>query len=91
MMYNRYIPQSNGIYKKHTIEIPDRIPQSDCHTPEKEPQPDQCCHKTMPPMTRGNLDLGDLLLLCIVILLLLESEEDIIPILIAVAVFVFTQ
>ena len=89
-MYNRYIPQSNGIYRKHTIEIPDQAPKNSYRiTEEKHTEP--CAPKAAPSTVRENWDLGDLLLLCIVILLLLESEEDTIPILIAIAAFLFTQ
>lgn len=94
MMYNRYIPQSNGIYKRHSIEIPD-IPNKQ-HTPalsqEEKTSSAACVHKPLKDEAFGTWDLGDLLLLCIAVLLLLESEEDdILPILVAIAAFVFIQ
>jgi len=91
MMYNRYIPESNGIYRKHAVVVPDPIVE---HSPEpicKEQEKQSSCECRQNPCRVG-WDLGDLLLLCIVILLLLDSEEeDILPILIAVASFLFIQ
>ena len=84
-MYNRYVPDSNGIYERKTIpEPPKPQPKPVCmEEPEiKQQQPPIC--------QSGNygFDLGDLLLLCIVVLLLLDSEEeDLFPLLIMAAAF----
>ena len=92
MMYNRYIPTNNGIYKRQTVCIPDWDPEEEQHTStscENEPQP--CTSKTVSCSSGHGLDLGDLLLLCIVILILLESEEDYFPIIIAAAAYLLLQ
>ena len=93
MMYNRYIPGSNGIYQKHSINIPDPEPETFCKAitepceQAKEPTRKQACRN----QSRG-WDLGDILLLCIVVLLLIDSEEgEMMPILIAVAAYLFLQ
>ena len=92
MIYNRYIPESNGIYKKHCVVFPDAEPKpvtTDTSKKQDRECPTQECGQ---PNPRFGWDLGDLLLLCIVILLLLDSEEgDMLPILIAAAAFLFLQ
>lgn len=91
MMYNRYIPESNGIYKKHCVVIPDSPPSPDVNKGSKEESPCLSSCASQHHLQSG-WDLGDLLLLCIVILLLLDSEDgDILPILIAAAAFLFLQ
>lgn len=92
MMYNRYIPGTNGVYKKHSIHIPDPVPETE-HTEVAKPcEPER--HKTCSQQTwepRG-WELGDVLLLCIAALLLIDSEDgDILPIVIAAAAYLFLQ
>lgn len=93
-MYNRYIPGANGTYQRHTVA---ERPRPSPDAVEKPPEADAC-----PPTERrendcgprrwlpAGLDTGDLLLLCIVILLMIDSdEEDILPVLITAAAFLF--
>ena len=92
-MYNRYIPGSNGIYHKHSINIPDPEPDASCKeiTEPCEQPKEHGCKQVCRSQSRG-WDLGDILLLCIVVLLLIDSEEgEMMPILIAVAAYLFLQ
>lgn len=90
-MYNRYIPGSNGVYKR----IPTAEPQTEVKTCTAE---SGACSSTVrtPPTdcrpSRKGTDIGDMLILCIVILLLLDSDgEDMLTILIAAVAFIFLQ
>ena len=92
-MYNRYIPGSNGVYKKQCVNIPDSEPQPICKelSEQHEPPKNTTCHQTHHCQQR-NWDLGDILLLCVVVLLLIDSEDgEVMPILIAVAAYLFLQ
>ena len=96
-MYNRYVPGSNGVYQRHTVQEK----PSPCDTPVPVQQSVQDCTPESPqrqqqPIVRQSglfgLDWGDLLLFCIVLLLLLDSEEeDTLPILIMAAAFILLQ
>jgi len=90
MIYNRYIPGSNGIYKRHSITIPDETTH-ECSINHPVAEEKKTSEHQMHYQTSG-IDLGDILLLCIVILLISESDgDDILPILAAVAAFFFIQ
>jgi len=84
-MYNRYVPDSNGIYERKTIPDPPKPPPMPvCMEPPEIKQQQNPAHQS----GNSGFDLGDLLLLCIVILLLLDEEEaDIFPLLIMAAAF----
>ena len=88
MIYNRYIPGSDGIYKRHSVSIPDnQTPNSSPKTPQPQSESDSP-HRNSPT----GIDLGDILLLCIVILLICESEgNDTLSIIAAIAAFYFIQ
>ena len=96
-MYNRYVPGSNGVYQRHTIQ--EKAPV--CEPPQPAVAPQQRCpaesqQRQQQPIIRQSglfgLDWGDLLLFCIVLLLLLESEEDdMLPILMTAAAFILLQ
>lgn len=98
-MYNRYIPNANGIYQRQTIPEPPKSPVQLSHDPPDPPDP--CPEQECPTETRkcvsptsanSGLDVGDLLLLCIILLLLMDSEEeDLTTILITAAAFLFLQ
>ena len=96
-MYNRYVPGKNGIYERHTVQEPKQ--ETSC-SEELQFKSDACSNKeeiaqqqSCPVRkTISGFDLGDLLLLCIVILLVIDSdEEDIFPLLIMAAAFLFQQ
>lgn len=93
MMYNRYIPSSNGVYKRHSVCVPDldeKDSEPHINAAQCEPEPVVCAQTTAHGYSNG-LDLGDLLLLCIVILILMESEDDYLPIIIAAAAYLLIQ
>lgn len=91
-MYNRYIPGSDGIYKRHQIITQTPLPEQKACA-----ENNSACSVAVqtPPKfinSHGKHDIGDLLLLCIVILILLDSEEDdMLTILITVAAYLFLQ
>ena len=76
-MYNRYIPETNGVYKRQVIE--------ECHAPAPHaPLPEGSAPIQTISQSAGRspaknnpvLDLGDLLLLCIILLILLDADPD---------------
>ena len=95
-MYNRYIPDANGVYSRQSIPEPQKRPEK---PPEKPPDvcrelPQKQEPPAAPQKTRfaQGFDAGDLLLLCIILLLLIDSEEDdLMTILITAAAFLFLQ
>lgn len=89
MVYNRYIPDSQGIYRHHRITMPDPV----CEDRKKEEAEQIANHvQSCPIKGNTNIDLGDVLLLCIAILILLEADsEDMMSIIVAVIAFVFLQ
>jgi len=90
MIYNRYIPGSNGIYKREIIK--------DTHTTgavsspvtsfEKKTEPDSVA-ETNTTRAIFNPDLGDILLLCIAVLLIIDGdgEDSLLPIIAAAILF----
>lgn len=91
MMYNRYIPSSNGTYKRQSIHIPDHE-NTPHHTDQNKKDHEKTNESRKQPQHQNNFDLGDLLLLCIVVLLLLDTdEEDALPIILVIAAFMFLQ
>ena len=81
-MYNRYVPQSDGSYRKNTVQ--DRRPQP----PPPPPPPPQPCD-TPPPcppreepvggflrqLLPKNFDTGDLFIVLLLLLMAGDSEE----------------
>ena len=89
-MYNRYIPGSNGIYQRHSVEVPDN--PAHCVIPGAHKETEEHHKEKQTWSNVQGLDLGDMLLICIVVLMLLDSEDgDILPILVSVAAFLFLQ
>ena len=90
MIYNRYIPGSNGVYTRQRIDIPEKKETVHIHAPVPADHSTEkkCTRHTPAPA----IDLGDVLLLCIAILLILESDsDDTLSVLVAIAAFVFMQ
>lgn len=93
-MYNRYIPGTNGIYERKTVQEPTISTQgphkeitAEIDTCRKITEENRCCNKKLLP---SGIDIGDILVLCIILLLLLDSDEDdIVPLLITAVVFLF--
>ena len=81
MIYNHYIPGSNGVYKKEVISQSQQKEDNDHHDHsfveacQTAVKPNTCISHQKQPAASG-LDLGDLLLLCIVLLLLLDADRD---------------
>ena len=77
-MYNRYIPDENGVYR--------RIPMADPVHEEKDPPPPMqetgkqerkhLLSGLISKLKPDNIDTGDLLLLAIVFLLFREGEDE---------------
>jgi len=89
-MYNHYIPGTNGVY--HRKVISEEEPKC-AELPQQQNTPIPCEPlQTTPQRNYGSNqpDIGDLLLICIVLLLALDSEkEDILPVLVTAAAFLF--
>ena len=89
-MYNHYIPGSDGVYRRKSIE--ESLPAV---TPSPVPMPSQsetkpCTEIPKDAVHRNTPDAGDLLLICIVLLLLLDCEgEDLLPVLVTAAALLF--
>lgn len=90
-MYNRYIPQSDGSYRRNTIpEQRQPAPQRQQHTPlppapppcdPKPVQPRHMHHSTSPLAFLKNLlpkdfDTGDLLIVLLLLLMAGDCAED---------------
>ena len=89
-MYNRYIPQPDGTYRKNRIDDPappprPQIQRQETHSPPPPPpKPEEC---PLPPPCRRGLDAGDFLrrllpqnmdtgdLLVIILLLLMAGDN----------------
>ncbi len=89
-MYNRYIPQPDGTYRKNRIEDPAPAPRpQQMHFEEPPPPPPPCNDdpKPKPPPCRQGIDAGDFLrrllpknmdtgdLLVIILLLLMAGDS----------------
>ena len=91
-MYNRYIPQPDGSYRKNRIDTPPPCPPE---PPPVMPAQDQPCYpppppKPLPPPSRQNtcasdflrqllpknMDTGDLLILVLLLLIAGDCQED---------------
>lgn len=96
-MYNRYIPGSNGIYERRTVHEHQQKSDDRSLTPATECAAEQSsCVQSNQIRRNGfgnlSLDTGDLLLLCIVLLLMIDSDgDDLLPLLITAAAFLFMQ
>ena len=98
-MYNRYIQGQNGTYERHPVpDIAEICKTSMSETIEAPCETEQNKREIAQQQNRRDqkslldLDLGDLLLLCIVILLVIDcDEEDYFPILIMAAAFLMQQ
>lgn len=60
-MYNRYIPQPDGTYRKNRVHEPVIIPekrkhdhseQEECEKPQKQVEPESCAPLPCPPQTQ---------------------------------------
>ena len=90
-MYNRYIPDSNGVYERHSVLEPEQrkvfTPPALLQETEKK-----CSEAPVNQSNHFGMDFGDLLLLCIVLLLLIDSDgDDKLPLIIMAAAFMFLQ
>lgn len=89
-MYNRYIPNSNGVYTRQSIPEP---PAPAVRQTQESKAVQDDAQRNVPTKQTTNqrwgpmIDTGDLLLLCIILLLLVDSEEDSMTLLITAAAF----
>lgn len=79
-MYNRYIPQSDGSYRRN--RIPDNSPQ---HPPKPKPQEPPAptpepCHENVAGFLKNLLpkefDTGDLIVVLLLLLMAEQTPED---------------
>ena len=91
-MYNRYVPQADGSYRRNCMEDPARKRQpSPVKAPQKPPQeplcspPKQECHPPHQPQQVGGFlkqllpkefDTADLIIMLLLLLLAGDCEED---------------
>ena len=82
-MYNRYIPQSDGSYRRNRME--DQTPAP----PPPAPVPEVPCEKVLPPCKQGgsaagflrnllpkSFDTGDLFVVLLLLLIAGDSQEE---------------
>lgn len=87
-MYNRYIPDSDGTFRRTVVHEPQKSPTEPVAQPERAeaqllpppcPAAQRDAHEEQHILKRllpRGIDLGDLLALLIVLLLLVDSEQD---------------
>ena len=79
-MYNRYIPQSDGSYRKNRLEEPKPAPPKQEPPPPSPPEPP--CRAPLPAMSflrnllPKGLDTGDLLVIALLLLMAGDSEKE---------------
>lgn len=104
-MYNRYIPQPDGSYRKNKVAVPEPTPpqQPPAPPPEQPPCPPPPPEKHSPPPSRQNtgaadflrqllpknLDTGDLLIILLLLLIAGDCREDRNTALLTLALYLF--
>lgn len=85
-MYNRYLPNADGSFRRQSIPnpAPADVP------PQKHPDKHPPAAKQKKPPAPG-LDTGELLILLILLLLLESGGEDELTILLAAGIYLFTK
>lgn len=88
MMYNRYVPDAEGVYHASRVETPQAEPPHapELATPPPAPPHEPVCEAAPPPappkegflrrLLPRSVDTGDLLLLLILLLLAVDAEEE---------------
>lgn len=92
-MYNRYIPDANGIYQRSVVTPPPSPPKAPPAQEAVPPTP-VVSHKTPVKcqLPKIHLDSGDLLVLLILLLVITEGEDaDPMSALITLAAFLLLQ
>ena len=77
-MYNRYIPQNDGSYRKNRIDEP-RQPQPEPpppRPPETTPSPQLPAMSFLRNLLPKGLDTGDLLVIVLLLLMAGDSEKE---------------
>lgn len=97
-MYNRYIPQSDGSFKRRPTQdqTPQPAPPPESHKPEPEP------HYAPPPprptfgiqsflrqILPKNFDIGDLIVVLLLLLMAADREEEQNNALLTLALYLF--
>lgn len=92
-MYNRYIPDANGVYQRRVVSSPPSSPKA---PPVQEAVPPTTVAPHKAPvkcqLPKIHLDSGDLLVLLILLLVITEGEDaDPMSALITLAAFLLLQ
>lgn len=92
-MYNRYIPASDGTYRRQIVHGQTAPAQPEVREEISPPKPRQAApQRPAAPFPPLSLDRGDLLVLVILFLLLTDGEDtDPLTLLITLAAFVLFQ
>ena len=100
-MYNRYIPQSDGSYRRRPTPEPPRpappAPEPPCLDPEPTPRPhNQPKHhgfgnigSFLRQILPANFDIGDLIVVLLLLLMAADSQEDQNTALLTLALYLF--
>ncbi len=101
-MYNRYIPQSDGSYRRCTVSNPRPepapcSPEPPCPPPPPPPPKQECPPPRQNPpagdflkgLLPRNLDTGDLLILMLLLLMAGDCREDRNTALLTLAIYLF--
>lgn len=80
-MYNRYIPQQDGTYRKNRIETPQPPPaeqaQNSPHFQSKPPHPPaESAYSFLHQLLPKGLDTGDLLIIILLLLMAGDGKEN---------------
>lgn len=83
-MYNRYIPDADGAFRRMTVETGGDAPEAGRPVRQSRTEIQTCApteaKRTQPGLLErllpAGLDAGDLLVLAVVLLLLIDGEED---------------
>lgn len=84
-MYNRYIPQSDGSYRRNTVNNPPRTQSptpAPAAPPRKEPEPPRTPAQPAPPLgflrnlLPRDFDTGDLIVLLLLLLMAGDCAEE---------------
>lgn len=103
-MYNRYIPQPDGTYRRNSVQ--DRNPPPRPEPPPPPPQCDDTPDCEIPPAPHGpsqhmgamdflrkllprNLDTGDLLVIILLLLMASDQKENSTSALLTLALYLF--
>ena len=93
-MYNRYIQQQDGSYRKNRIPEQQKPPEPECPIPDTPaPCPPPCRHQSAEGFLRTllpkGLDTGDLLIIVLLLLMAGDCDEETNTALLTLALYLF--